>query len=60
MAMNTVVKLQKDKKRIERLFVMFDEKFVGSQFNDGNDHMVKASVVFEDTKLEYGPKKFYR
>ena len=51
MAMNTDIELQKNDKRIERLFVMLDEKFVGSQFNDGNDHMVKASVVFEDTEL---------
>lgn len=36
---------------------MLDEKFVGSQFNDGNDHMVKDSVVFEDTELEYKTKK---
>ena len=57
MAMNADIELQKDEKRIERLFVMLDEKFVGSQFNDGNDHMVKASVVFEDTELEYKTKK---
>ena len=56
-AMNTDIELQKDEKRIERLFVMLDEKFVGSQFNDGNDHMVKASVIFEDTELEYKTKK---
>ena len=57
MAMNADIELQKNDKRIERLFVMLDEKFVGSQFNDGNDHMVKASVVFEDTELEYKTKK---
>ena len=44
-------------KKIERLFVMLDEKFVGSQFNDGNDHMIKASVIFEDTELVYKYKK---
>lgn len=44
-------------KRIERLFVMLDEKFVGSQFNDGKDHMIKASVIFEDTSLVYKYKK---
>lgn len=44
-------------KRIKRLFVMLDEKFVGSQFNNGKDHMIKAAVIFEDTKLEYKNKK---
>ena len=42
-----------NKKRIERLFVMLDEKFVGSQFNNGLDHMVKAAVIFEDTEKVY-------
>jgi len=46
-----------DKKRVERLFVMLDEKFVGSQFNEGLDHMIKASVIFEDTELVYKYKK---
>lgn len=45
-----------DNKRVERLFVMLDEKFVGSQFNDGKDHMIKASVIFEDTELVYKKK----
>lgn len=44
-------------KKIERLFVMLDEKFVGSQFNNNQDHMIKASVIFEDTKLVYKYKK---
>lgn len=44
-------------KRVERLFVMLDEKFVGSQFNDNKDHMIKASVIFEDTELVYKHKK---
>lgn len=44
-------------KRVKRLFVMLDEKFVGSQFNDNQDHMIKASVVFEDTELVYKYKK---
>lgn len=48
---------QFNKKRIERLFVMLDEKFVGSQFNNGLDHMIKASVIFEDTELVYKYKK---
>ena len=46
-----------DNKRIERLFVMLDEKFVGSQYNEGKDHMIKAAVVFEDTELEYKTKR---
>lgn len=45
-----------DNKRINRLFVMLDEKFVGSQFNEGKDHMIKAAVIFEDTKIEYKTK----
>ena len=57
MAMDTNSDIQKEERRIERLFVMLDEKFVGSQFNDGNDHMIKASVIFEDTELEYKTKK---
>lgn len=44
-------------KRVKRLFVMLDEKFVGSQFNNNQDHMIKASVVFEDTELVYKYKK---
>ena len=44
-------------KKVERLFVMLDEKFVGSQFNEGNDHMIKAAVIFEDTELAYKKKK---
>lgn len=46
-----------DQRKVERLFVMLDEKFVGSQFNEGNDHMIKASVIFEDTELVYKYKK---
>jgi len=46
-----------EKKRVERLFVMLDEKFVGSQFNQGIDHMIKAAVIFEDSKLEYKTKR---
>ncbi len=43
-------------KRVERLSIMLDEKFVGSQFNDGIDHMIKAAVIFEDTELVYKRK----
>lgn len=31
--------------------------YVGSQFNDGKDHMIKAAVIFEDTELVYKTKK---
>lgn len=46
-----------NQKVTERLFVMLDEKFIGSQFNEGKDHMIKASVIFEDTKLVYKQKR---
>ena len=46
-----------NKRRVDRLFVMLDEKFVGSQFNEELDHMIKASVIFEDTELVYKYKK---
>lgn len=52
-----IIDENKDIKRIERLFVMLDEKFVGSQFNNGNDHMIKAAIIFEDTTLEYKSKR---
>lgn len=45
-----------DNRKIERLFVMLDEKFVGSQYNEGIDHMIKAAVIFEDTELVYKKK----
>lgn len=47
----------KKEKRVKRLLVMLDEKFVGSQFNKGKDHMIKAAVIFEGTKKEYKTKK---
>lgn len=37
----------------KKLFVMLDEKWVHSQFNDGKDFMVKAVVIFEDVKEVY-------
>lgn len=43
-------------KRVERLSVMLDEKFVGSQFNDGQDHMIKVAIIFENTELVYKNK----
>ena len=36
---------------------MLDEKYVGSQFNDNKDHMIKAAVIFEDTELVYKSKR---
>lgn len=44
-------------KRVDKLFVMLDEKFIGSQFNERKDFMTKASVIFEDYKKEYSYKK---
>lgn len=44
-------------KDIDILYVMLDEKFVHSQFNDGKDFMVKAAVVFEDVREVYKYKK---
>lgn len=52
-----IIDEENDRKRIERLFVMLDEKFVGSQFNNGIDHMIKGAVIFEDTILEYKTKR---
>lgn len=46
-----------DNKKLDRLYIMLDEKFVGSQFNEGNDHMIKAAVIFEDTKLVYKTRR---
>lgn len=48
---------EENKRRIEKIFVMLDEKFVGSQFNNGKDHMIKAAVLFENTELVYKYKK---
>lgn len=46
-----------DERKVERLFIMLDEKFVGSQFNNDQDHMIKAAVIFEDTELVYKTKR---
>ena len=56
MSFNTEIGEENNIKRIERLYVMLDEKFVGSQFQE-NDHMIKAAVLFEDTDLVYKTKK---
>lgn len=56
-AFNPYIEPEKEQKRIERLFVMLDEKFVGSQFNNGQDHMIKAAIIFENSELVYKSKK---
>lgn len=48
---------EENKRRIEKIYVMLDEKFVGSQFNDKKDHMIKAAVLFENTERVYKYKK---
>ena len=52
-----IINEEKEFKRIQKLFIMLDEKFVGSQFNNGKDHMIKAAVIFENTELEYKTKR---
>lgn len=44
-------------KRVEKLFIRLDEKFISSQFNEGKNFMTKASVIFEDYEKEYSYKK---
>lgn len=46
-----------DERKVERLLIILGEKFVGFQFYDGNEHMIKATVNFEDTELVYKQKK---
>ncbi len=46
-----------ERKKVEKLYVMLDEKFVGSQFNNNQDHMIKAAVLFDNTELVYKYKK---
>lgn len=50
-------KQERELKRIKRLFIMLDEKFVPSQFNNGIKHMIKGAVLFENRKLAYKYKK---
>lgn len=57
MNFNPIINEEFETKRIERLYVMLDEKFVASQFNNGDDHMIKAAVIFEGSKPEYKYKK---
>ena len=37
----------------KKLYVMLDEKWVHSQYNNGKDFMVKAAVVFENVEKVY-------
>ena len=39
------------------LYILFDEHFVPSQFNQNKDFMVKAAVIFEDVFDEYKSHK---
>lgn len=57
LAFDPIIDEQQEERKIEKLFVTLNEKFVGAQFNEGKDHMIKDSVVFENTKLEYKNKK---
>lgn len=59
MNFNIIDDTKKDRelKRVKRLFIMLDEKFVASQFNNGIDHMIKGAVLFENRKLAYKYKK---
>lgn len=57
LSFNPIIEEELESKRVERLFIMLDEKYVASQFNKNHDHMIKAAVIFEDTKLEYKYKK---
>lgn len=43
----------KQRDDVSILYVMLDEKFVPSQFNNKKDHMIKAAVVFENVIDEY-------
>ena len=44
-------------REIEELNVLLDEKYVGSQFNDEKDHMIKGAALFEGYKKEYKTNK---
>lgn len=36
---------------------MLDEKYVASQFNNSQDHMIKTYVFFENVELIYKKKR---
>lgn len=57
LSFDPIIKEEKETRRIERLFIMLDEKFIPSQFNNNKDHMIKAAVLFEGSKLEYKSKR---
>lgn len=57
LAFNPCINEIEEEKRVKKLFVMLDEKFVGSRFNEGKDFMIKAAIIFEGTELEYKTKK---
>ena len=42
----------------KKLYVMLDEKWVHSQYNNGKDFMVKACVIFENIEAVYKKRKF--
>ena len=52
-----IINEENETRRVERLFIMLDEKFVPSQFNDNKDHMIKSAVMFEGSELEYKTKR---
>lgn len=57
MNFNPIIDKNKEEKRVLKLDVMLDEKFIGSQFNKGKDIMIKAAVISEGSELVYKYKK---
>ena len=57
MNFNPIIDVIKEEKKVLRLDVMLDEKFIGSQFNKGKDIMIKAVVISEGSELVYKYKK---
>lgn len=57
MNFNPIIDVIKEEKKVLRLDVMLDEKFIGSQFNKGKDIMIKAAVISEGSELVYKYKK---
>ncbi len=41
----------------KKLYIMLDEKWVPSQFNNKNDFMIKAVVLFENVEKVYKNSK---
>ena len=46
-----------NKEELKDYLLCLMKNFVGSQFNNGEDHMIKAAVIFEDTELVYKTKR---